>query len=161
MRRKCCWWRQRRRSWFSLDTIDVSGGGRSSPSDAPLSNALAPTPRGYLARAPLSRFSRIESGRYLPWYAGRDVRRGTQRCGLDRCEYPRYAGRGRVAVTIDGAENGFTSLSRLSGDIEPHLRRSGPAGGRRYPQGRRMQVLRGIAGTVAMRTLSADDVVKP
>ena len=67
---------------------------------------------------------------------------------------------GRVATTIDGAENGVTVAQSYQGIsnrtfVDPDLiasidiKKGADSGSR------------GIAGTVAMRTLSADDVVKP
>lgn len=69
-------------------------------------------------------------------------------------------GMGRVAVTVDGAENGLTIYQGYQGIsnrtfVDPDL-----LAGVDITKGSDASS-RGIAGTVAMRTLSANDVVKP
>lgn len=139
-----------------LDTIDVSGGGRSSPSDTPYQT---PGPTAYISQQTIERFrgsSPADMFRGTPGVMSGEARNGA---GSIDVNIRGMQGMGRVAVTIDGAENGVQVYQGYQGIsnrtfVDPDL-----LAGADIRKGSDASS-RGIAGTVAMRTLGADDVVK-
>jgi hemoglobin/transferrin/lactoferrin receptor protein len=139
-----------------LDTLDVSGVG-VKPEYQPYQT---PGATSYITQETIDRFrgsSPADIFRGTPGVMSGEPRNGGG--GID-VNIRGMQGMGRVAVTIDGAENGLTIYQGYQGIsnrtfVDPDLlagvdiRKGSDASSR------------GIAGTVAMRTLSADDVVKP
>ncbi len=139
-----------------LDTLDVSGAG-VKPEIQPYQT---PGATSYISQETIDRFrgsSPADIFRGTPGVMSGEARNGGG--GID-VNIRGMQGMGRVAVTIDGAENGLTVYQGYQGIsnrtfVDPDLlsgvdiRKGSDAGSR------------GIAGAVAMRTLSADDVVKP
>lgn len=141
---------------IQLDTVNVSGG-RSSPADVPYQT---PAPTAYISRENIERFrgsSPADIFRGTPGVMSGEPRNGA---GSIDVNIRGMQGMGRVAVTIDGAENGLAVYQGYQGIsnrtfVDPDL-----LAGADIRKGSDASS-RGIAGTVAMRTLSADDVVKP
>ncbi|MDC7789430.1 TonB-dependent receptor [Rhodoplanes sp. TEM] len=141
---------------IELDTVTVSGG-RVAPAEAPYQTAA---PVAYISQETIDRFrgsSPADIFRGTPGVMSGEARNGA---GSIDVNVRGMQGMGRVAVTIDGAENGLTVYQGYQGIsnrtfVDPDLlagveiTKGSDAGSR------------GIAGTVAMRTLSAADVVKP
>lgn len=141
---------------IQLDTVDVSGG-RVAAADAPYST---PAQVAHISQETIDRFrgsSPADIFRGTPGVMSGEARNGAG--GID-VNIRGMQGMGRVATTIDGAENGVTVAQSYQGIsnrtfVDPDLiasidiKKGADSGSR------------GIAGTVAMRTLSADDVVKP
>lgn len=142
---------------ITLDVINVSGGGRSSPADAPYQT---PAPTAHISQENIERFrgsSPADIFRGTPGVMSGEARNGAG--GID-VNIRGMQGVGRVAVTVDGAENSLNVYQGYQGQssrtfVDPDLL----AG---------VDILKGsdassraIAGTVAMRTFSADDIVKP
>lgn len=139
-----------------LDTLDVSGVG-VKPEYQPYQT---PGATSYITQETIDRFrgsSPADIFRGTPGVMSGEPRNGGG--GID-VNIRGMQGMGRVAVTIDGAENGLSIYQGYQGIsnrtfVDPDLlagvdiRKGSDASSR------------GIAGTVAMRTLSADDVVKP
>lgn len=141
---------------IQLDTIDVSGG-RVSASDVPYST---PAPISYISEQTIDRFrgsSPADIFRGTPGVMSGEARNGA---GSIDVNIRGMQGMGRVAVTVDGAENGLSVYQGYQGIsnrtfVDPDL-----LAGADIRKGADASS-RGIAGTVAMRTLGADDVVKP
>lgn len=141
---------------IQLDTVHVSGG-RVSAIDAPYST---PAPVSHISQETIERFrgsSPADIFRGTPGVMSGEARNGG---GSIDVNIRGMQGMGRVAVTVDGAENGLAVYQGYQGIsnrtfVDPDLlagvdiRKGSDASSR------------GIAGSVAMRTLSADDVVKP
>ncbi|MGD9837164.1 MAG: TonB-dependent receptor [Afipia sp.] len=139
-----------------LDTLDVSGAG-VKPEAQPYQT---PGATSYISQETIDRFrgsSPADIFRGTPGVMSGEARNGGG--GID-VNIRGMQGMGRVAVTIDGAENGLTVYQGYQGIsnrtfVDPDLlagvdiRKGSDASSR------------GIAGTVAMRTLGADDIVKP
>ncbi|MFT4118239.1 TonB-dependent receptor domain-containing protein [Bradyrhizobium sp.] len=139
-----------------LDTVHVSGGGVPA-ADAPYST---PAPVAHISQETIDRFrgsSPADIFRGTPGVMSGEARNGA---GSIDVNVRGMQGMGRVAVTIDGAENGVQVYQGYQGIsnrtfVDPDLlagvdiRKGSDASSR------------GIAGTVSMRTLSAADVVKP
>ncbi len=140
---------------IQLDTVDVSGG-RVSATDVPYST---PAPVSYISQETIDRFrgsSPADIFRGTPGVMSGEARNGG---GSIDVNIRGMQGMGRVAVTIDGAENNTTVYQGYQGIsnrtfVDPDL-----LAGVDIQKGSDASS-RGIAGTVAMRTLSADDVVK-
>ncbi len=140
---------------IQLDPVDVSGAGVSAI-DAPYQT---PGAVSYISQETIDRFrgsSPADIFRGTPGVLSGEPRNGGG--GID-VNIRGMQGMGRVAVTIDGAENGLSVYQGYQGVsnrtfVDPDLlagvdiRKGSDASSR------------GIAGTVAMRTLSADDIVK-
>lgn len=139
-----------------LDTLDVSGAG-VRPEVQPYQT---PGATSYISQETIDRFrgsSPADIFRGTPGVMSGEARNGGG--GID-VNIRGMQGMGRVAVTIDGAENGLTVYQGYQGIsnrtfVDPDLlagvdiRKGSDASSR------------GIAGAVAMRTLGADDVVRP
>lgn len=139
-----------------LDPVDVSGS-QVKPEDQPYQT---PGATSYISQETIDRFrgsSPADIFRGTPGVMSGEPRNGGG--GID-VNIRGMQGMGRVAVTIDGAENGLTMYQGYQGIsnrtfVDPDLlagvdiRKGSDASSR------------GIAGSVAMRTLGADDVVKP
>lgn len=140
---------------IQLDTVDVSGG-RVSAADAPYST---PAPVAHISQETIDRFrgsSPADIFRGTPGVMSGEARNGG---GSIDVNIRGMQGMGRVAVTVDGAENNMTVYQGYQGIsnrtfVDPDL-----LAGVDIQKGSDASS-RGIAGTVAMRTLSADDVVK-
>lgn len=138
-----------------LDTINVSGG-RGNPVETPYQTPAAVS---YISRDTIDRFrgsSPADIFRGTPGVMSGEPRNGA---GSIDVNIRGMQGMGRVAVTIDGAENGLAVYQGYQGIsnrtfVDPDL-----LAGADIRKGSDASS-RGIAGTVAMRTLSADDVVK-
>jgi hemoglobin/transferrin/lactoferrin receptor protein len=138
-----------------LDTVDVSGG-RISATEAPYST---PAPIAHISEQTIDRFrgsSPADIFRGTPGVMSGESRNGAG--GID-VNVRGMQGMGRVAVTVDGAENGVTIYQGYQGIsnrsfVDPDL-----LAGADITKGSDV-ASRGIAGTVAMRTLEASDVVK-
>lgn len=139
-----------------LDPVDVSGG-QVRPEYQPYQTPGATT---YISRETIDRFrggSPADMFRGTPGVMSGEPRNGA---GSIDVNIRGMQGMGRVAVTIDGAENGLSVYQGYQGIsnrtfVDPDL-----LAGADIRKGADVSS-RGIAGTVAMRTLSADDVVKP
>lgn len=139
-----------------LDPVDVSEG-QVKPEYQPYQT---PGATNYISRETIDRFRGSGPGdmfRGTPGVLSGEPRNGGG--GID-VNIRGMQGMGRVAVTIDGAENGLSVYQGYQGIsnrtfVDPDL-----LAGAEIRKGSDASS-RGIAGTVAMRTLSADDVVKP
>ncbi|MGE3710421.1 MAG: TonB-dependent receptor, partial [Hyphomicrobiaceae bacterium] len=143
---------------IALDTIDVSGGGGEGGTVYTPYETAAPT--SHISGETIERFrgsSPADIFRGTPGVMSGEARNGG---GSIDVNIRGMQGMGRVAVKIDGAENGlvvyqgYQGLSNRS-FVDPDL-----LAGVDITKGSDV-ASRGIAGTVKMRTLSADDVVKP
>ena len=140
---------------IQLDTVDVSGG-RVAAVEAPYST---PAPVAHISQETIDRFrgsSPADIFRGTPGVMSGEPRNGA---GSIDVNIRGMQGMGRVAVTIDGAENGLSVYQGYQGIsnrtfVDPDL-----LAGADIRKGSDASS-RGIAGTVAMRTLGADDVVK-
>ena len=138
-----------------LDTINVSGG-KGNPVETPYQT---PAAVNYISRDTIERFrgsSPADIFRGTPGVMSGEPRNGA---GSIDVNIRGMQGMGRVAVTIDGAENGLAVYQGYQGIsnrtfVDPDL-----LAGADIRKGSDASS-RGIAGTVAMRTLSADDVVE-
>ncbi|MCP9630527.1 TonB-dependent receptor [Rhodopseudomonas palustris] len=138
-----------------LDTIDISGG-RGNPTETPY---RTPAPVSRISQESIERFrgsSPADIFRGTPGVMSGEARNGG---GSIDVNIRGMQGMGRVAVTVDGAENGLTVYQGYQGIsnrtyVDPDL-----LAGVDITKGADASS-RGIAGTVAMRTLGADDVVK-
>ncbi|MGU3492857.1 TonB-dependent receptor domain-containing protein [Xanthobacteraceae bacterium A53D] len=141
---------------MQLDTIDVSRGGHTT-AETPYET---PAPVNHITQQDMERFrgsSPADIFRGTPGVLSGESRNGGG--GVD-VNIRGMQGMGRVAVTVDGAENGVSVYQGYQGAsnrtfIDPDL-----LAGIDIKKGSDV-ASRGIAGTVTMRTLSADDVVKP
>lgn len=139
-----------------LDAVDVSGAG-VKPEYQPYHT---PGATSYISQETIERFrggSPADMFRGTPGVMSGEPRNGA---GSIDVNIRGMQGMGRVAVTIDGAENGLTVYQGYQGVsnrtfVDPDL-----LAGADIRKGADASS-RGIAGTVAMRTLGADDVVKP
>ncbi|WP_428029132.1 TonB-dependent receptor domain-containing protein [Ancylobacter sp.] len=140
---------------IALDVITVSDGG--NPVDRPFETAA---PVAYISRETIERFrgsSPADIFRGTPGVMSGEARNGA---GAVDVNIRGMQGFGRVATTIDGAENGVTVYQGYQGlsnrtYVDPDL-----LAGIEITKGSDV-ASRGIAGTVAMRTLDAGDIVKP
>lgn len=141
---------------IQLDTLDVSGG-RVSSVEEPYST---PGAVSHISAETIDRFrgsSPADIFRGTPGVMSGEARNGG---GSIDVNIRGMQGMGRVAVTVDGAENNMTVYQGYQGIsnrtfVDPDL-----LAGVDIQKGSDASS-RGIAGTVAMRTLSASDVVKP
>lgn len=139
-----------------LDPVDVSGGG-VKPENQPYQT---PGATSYISQETIERFrgsSPADMFRGTPGVMSGEARNGA---GSIDVNIRGMQGMGRVAVTIDGAENGIQVYQGYQGIsnrtfVDPDL-----LAGADIRKGSDASS-RGIAGTVAMRTVGADDVVKP
>lgn len=139
-----------------LDAVDVSGAG-VKPEYQPYHT---PGATNHISQETIERFrgsSPADIFRGTPGVMSGEPRNGA---GSIDVNIRGMQGMGRVAVTIDGAENGLSVYQGYQGIsnrtfVDPDL-----LAGADIRKGADASS-RGIAGTVAMRTLSADDVVKP
>lgn len=139
-----------------LDTIDVSGGGVPSVYQ-PYETA---GPAAYISQETIERFrgsSPADMFRGTPGVMSGEARNGA---GSVDVNIRGMQGMGRVAVTIDGASNATTVYQGYQGVsnrsfVDPDL-----LAGIDITKGSDA-ASNGIAGTVAMRTLDAADIVKP
>lgn len=140
-----------------LDTIDVTGGGGESTVYTPFETAAA------ASHIPAERIERFRGSSPADIFRGTPgVMSGEARNGAGSVDVNirGMQGMGRVAVTVDGAENslqiyqGYQGISNRT-FLDPDL-----MAGVDITRGADV-ASRGIAGTVAMRTLGADDIVKP
>ncbi|RDV03408.1 TonB-dependent receptor domain-containing protein [Undibacter mobilis] len=139
-----------------LDTIDVYGTGRTAV-EAPYQT---PAPVSHISGETIERFrgsSPADIFRGTPGVLSGEARNGG---GSIDVNVRGMQGMGRVAVNVDGAENGLSVYQGYQGIsnrtyIDPDL-----LAGADILKGSDASS-RGIAGTVSMRTLGANDVVKP
>lgn len=139
-----------------LDTLDVSGAGVRPE----LQPYQTPGATSYISQETIDRFrgsSPADIFRGTPGVMSGEARNGGG--GID-VNIRGMQGMGRVAVTVDGAENSLTVYQGYQGVsnrtfVDPDL-----LAGVDIIKGSDA-ASRGIAGTVAMRTVSADDIVEP
>ncbi|MBN9045377.1 MAG: TonB-dependent receptor [Rhizobiales bacterium] len=139
-----------------LNTITVTGGQDISPTDAPYRTAA---PTSYISKENIDHFrgsSPADIFRGTPGVMSGDARNG----GAVDVNIRGMQGFGRVATTVDGAENGVTVYQGYQGlsnrtYIDPDF-----IGGVEITKGSNV-ASRGIAGNVAIRTINADDIIKP
>ena len=144
---------------IALDTIDVSGGsgGDGGTVYTPYETAA---PTAHISAETIERFrgsGPADIFRGTPGVMSGEARNGG---GAIDINIRGMQGMGRVATKIDGAENALTVYQGYQGlsnrtFVDPDL-----LAGVDITKGSDA-ASRGIAGTVEMRTLSADDVVKP
>ncbi len=140
-----------------LDTIDVTGGSGESSVYSPYETAA---PTSHIAAENIERFRGSSPADIFRGTAG--VMSGEARNGAGSIDVNirGMQGMGRVATTIDGAENNVTVYQGYQGVsnrtfVDPDfiagvdITKGADAGSW------------GNAGSVSMRTLSADDIVKP
>ena len=140
-----------------LDTITVTSGGGIAAQDAPYET---PAATSHISAETIERFrgsSPADIFRGTPGVMSGEARNGA---GAVDVNIRGMQGFGRVATTIDGAENGITVYQGYQGlsnrtYIDPDF-----IGGIDVSKGSDA-ASRGIAGSVAIRTLNADDIVKP
>ena len=140
---------------IALDVVTVSTGG--NPVERPFET---PAPVAYISRETIERFrgsSPADIFRGTPGVMSGEARNGA---GAVDMNIRGMQGFGRVATTIDGAENGVTVYQGYQGlsnrtYVDPDL-----LAGIEITKGSDVSS-RGIAGTVTMRTLDAGDIVKP
>lgn len=138
-----------------LDVITVSDAG--NPVYRPFETAA---PVAYISQETIERFrgsSPADIFRGTPGVMSGEARNGA---GAIDVNIRGMQGFGRVATTIDGAENGVTVYQGYQGlsnrtYVDPDL-----LAGIEITKGSDV-ASRGIAGTVTMRTLDAGDIVKP
>ncbi|MGU3495080.1 TonB-dependent receptor domain-containing protein [Xanthobacteraceae bacterium A53D] len=139
-----------------LDIIEVSSGGPSS-SQTPYQT---PGPVAFISEDNIEHFrgySPADMFRGTPGVMSGEARNGA---GAIDVNIRGMQGFGRVATTVDGAENatsvyqGYQGISNRT-FVDPDL-----LAGIDIQKGSDV-ASRGIAGTVAMRTLNADDIIKP
>ena len=138
-----------------LDTINVTGGGGNSVY-TPYETAA---PTAYIAQETIDRFrgsSPADMLRGTPGMMSGEARNGA---GAIDVNIRGMQGMGRVAVTVDGASNAVTVYQGYQGVsnrtfVDPDL-----LGGISIAKGSDA-ASNGIAGSVAMRTLEAGDIIK-
>ncbi len=139
-----------------LDTITISNGGSIAAAEAPYHTAA---PTSYISEQTIERFrgsSPADIFRGTPGVSSGESRNGA---GSIDVNIRGMQGMGRVATTIDGAENavnvyqGYQGISNRT-FVDPDF-----LGGIDIQKGSDA-ASSGIAGTVAMRTLEAGDIVK-
>ena len=139
-----------------LDTITISNGGSVAAAEAPYHTAA---PTSYISEQTIERFrgsSPADIFRGTPGVMSGESRNGA---GAIDVNIRGMQGMGRVATTIDGAENainvyqGYQGISNRT-FVDPDF-----LGGIDIQKGSDA-ASSGIAGTVAMRTLETGDIVK-
>lgn len=139
-----------------LDTITINGGGNIAAAEAPYHTAA---PTAYISEQAIERFrgsSPADIFRGTPGVISGEARNGA---GSIDVNIRGMQGMGRVATTIDGAENainvyqGYQGISNRT-FVDPDF-----LGGVDILKGSDA-ASSGIAGTVAMRTVEAGDIVK-
>lgn len=139
-----------------LDTIDVSGGTGAAADDP----YRTPASTAYISEQTIQRFrgsSPADMFRGVPGVMSSDARNGN---AID-VNIRGLQGAGRVPVTIDGAMNATTAYQGYQGVgnrtyVDPDF-----ISGIEIHKGPENGAVGGIGGTVAMQTLSADDLIKP
>ncbi|MFD1703325.1 TonB-dependent receptor domain-containing protein [Methylopila henanensis] len=139
-----------------LNPIQVTGAGGVAPADAPY---VTPAPTAHISAETIERFrgsSPADIFRGTPGVMSGEARNGA---GSIDVNIRGMQGMGRVAVTVDGAENAVTVYQGYQGVsnrtfVDPDLLAS-------------VDILKGAdvasfgtAGTVSMRTLDAGDIVQ-
>ncbi|MBX8812625.1 TonB-dependent receptor [Ochrobactrum sp. MR34] len=140
----------------TLNTITVTNGGSIAAAEAPYHTAA---PTSYISEQTIERFrgaSPADIFRGTPGVMSGEARNGA---GAIDVNIRGMQGMGRVATTIDGAENainvyqGYQGISNRT-FVDPDF-----LGGIDIQKGSDA-ASSGIAGTVAMRTIEAGDIVK-
>ncbi|MDT3376238.1 TonB-dependent receptor [Labrys neptuniae] len=139
-----------------LDVITVTAGQGGNQQEAPYET---PAPTAYISEKAIERFrgsSPADIFRGTPGVTSGEARNGA---GAIDVNIRGMQGMGRVAVTVDGAENAVTVYQGYQGTsnrtfVDPDL-----LGGIDITKGSDV-TSNGIAGTVAMRTLDAADIVQ-
>ncbi len=140
-----------------LDTIDVSGRGSGPNADTPYQT---PGSVNYISQQDIERFSGNSAGDIFQGTPG--VISGSNNNGASIDPNIRgLQGMNRVATTVDGAEQSTSTYRGYAGVdsrtyIDPDL-----IGGGTVTKGPDGGVPGAIGGTVALRTLNADDILKP
>ncbi len=134
----------------------VAGGGIINPVDAPYETAA---PTAYISQENIDRFrgsSPADIFRGTPGVLSGEARNGA---GAVDVNIRGMQGMGRVAVTVDGASNSATVYQGYQGISNRTFVDPDFLGGVDITKGSDV-ASSGIAGTVAMRTLDAGDIVK-
>ena len=137
-----------------LDTITISGGG--NPVNTPF---VTPGATDYISEASIERFrgsSPADIFRGTPGVMSGESRNGA---GAVDVNIRGMQGMGRVAVTVDGAENAVTVYQGYQGISNRTFVDPDFLGGIDITKGSDV-ASNGIAGQVAMRTVNASDIVK-
>jgi hemoglobin/transferrin/lactoferrin receptor protein len=139
-----------------LDTITVTGGQGIAAADAPYSTAA---PTAYISEQTIDRFRGSSPADIFRGTAGVMSAEARNGAGSIDVNIRGMQGMGRVKTTIDGAENainiyqGYQGISNRT-FVDPDL-----LAGVEIQKGSDA-ASSGIAGTVAMRTVEAGDIVK-
>ncbi|WP_271169313.1 TonB-dependent receptor [Hansschlegelia plantiphila] len=139
-----------------LDPIRVMGAGGVSPADAPY---YTPAPTANISPENIERFrgsSPADIFRGTPGVMSGEARNGA---GSIDVNIRGMQGMGRVATTVDGAENAMTVYQGYQGVSNRTYMDPDLLGGIDITKGSDVSSF-GIAGTVAMRTLDASDIVE-
>lgn len=140
-----------------LDTITVTGGASVTPSEEPYYTAA---PADYISSVTIERYrgsSPADIFRGTPSVMSGEARNGA---GAIDVNIRGMQGMGRVTTTVDGAENSLSVYQGYQGVsnrtyVDPDF-----IGGIDITKGSDTQNW-GNAGSVAMRTVNADDIIKP
>lgn len=139
-----------------LDTITVSGGNGVAAAEAPY---YTPAPTAYISEQSIERFRGASPADIFRGTAGVMSAEARNGAGSIDVNIRGMQGMGRVKTTIDGAENainiyqGYQGISNRT-FVDPDL-----LAGIEIQKGSDA-ASSGIAGTVAMRTVEAGDIVK-
>lgn len=139
-----------------LDTITVSGGNGVAAAEAPY---YTPAPTAYISEQSIERFRGASPADIFRGTAGVMSAEARNGAGSIDVNIRGMQGMGRVATTIDGAENavnvyqGYQGISNRT-FVDPDF-----LGGIDILKGSDASSS-GIAGTVAMRTIEAGDIVR-
>lgn len=138
-----------------LDPIQIMGASGVAPADAPYHQ---PAPTAHISAETIERFrgsSPADIFRGTPGVMSGEARNGA---GAVDVNIRGMQGMGRVATTIDGAENAMTIYQGYQGVSNRTFMDPDLLGGVDITKGSDASSF-GVAGTVAMRTLDASDIV--
>ncbi|MDR6285969.1 hemoglobin/transferrin/lactoferrin receptor protein [Methylopila jiangsuensis] len=139
-----------------LSPIQITGAGGVSPADAPY---VTPASTAHISAETIERFrgsSPADIFRGTPGVLSGEARNGA---GAIDVNIRGMQGMGRVATTIDGAENAMTIYQGYQGVSNRTYMDPDLLGGVDIIKGSDAASF-GVAGTVAMRTLNASDLVE-
>ena len=142
---------------IALDTIDVSGGSGAGASDEPY---VTPSSASYISAEQIERYRGTSPADILKNAPGLFSGESRASGGLD-VNIRGMQGMGRVAVSVDGAQNATTVYRGYQGIANRSFIDPDFIGGIEIDRGPNMGPggASAIGGTVALRTLNADDIV--